>query len=112
MKKQPKYYEVLLYLYNQKIQGKYSIHYLPLRDVIYDQETIKKYSHSRRNKLVIDYMVCVYIGKLARKDLVQAEYKTNKHQKGTGYSYFVGYYIRPDGIKLLKEKGLICNEKM
>lgn len=107
MKKEPKYYEVLLYLYNQKTQGKSSIHYYRLRDVIYDEETIKKYSHARRNKVVIDYMVCVYMGKLARKDLVQAEYKTNKHQNGNRYSYFVGYYIRPDGIKLLKEKGLI-----
>lgn len=107
MKKDPKYYEVLLYLYNQKTQGKPSIHYYLLRDVIYDEETIKKYSNARRNKVVIDNMVCVYMGKLARKDLVQAEYKTNKHQKGNRYSYFVGYYIRPDGIKLLKEKGLI-----
>lgn len=107
MKKQPKYYEVLLYLYNQKIQGISSIHYYQLRSVIYDEETIKKYSNARRNKVVIDYMVCVYMGKLARKDLVQAEYKTNKHQNGNGYSYFVGYYIRPDGIKLLKKKGLI-----
>lgn len=102
MKKQPKYYEVLLYLYNQKIQGKPSIHYYPLRDVIYDEETIKKYSYARRNKVVIDYMVCVYMGKLARKDLVRAEYKRSNNS-----SSFVGYRIMPDGIKLLKEAGLI-----
>ena len=102
MKKPPKYYEVLLYLYNQKIQRKTSVHYYLLRNVIYSDDIIIKYSHARRNKVVIDYMVCVYMGKLARKDLVQAEYRNS-----SGHSYFVGYYITHDGIKLLKEKGFI-----
>jgi hypothetical protein len=107
MAKEPKYLKVLLHLYNEKQKGNGSIHYYQLRNVIYDYETIAKYSHARRNKVVIDYMVCVYMGKLCRKDFCGAEYKTNKNQKSSGYSYFVGYYIRPDGVKVLKQKGLI-----
>ncbi len=106
-KNDPKYYKVLLYLFNKKQEGVDSVHYYPLRSVIFDEEIINKYSHARRNKVIIDYMVCVYMGKLCRKDLCCAEYKTNKYQNQKGYSYFVGYYITPKGIEFLKEKKLI-----
>ena len=98
MSKQPKYFNVLLHLYDKKMKGKDFVHYHQLREVIYDDETIKKYSHSRRNKVVIDYMVCVYMGKLARKDLVSSDYKKKR---------FMGWSITQLGMDFLKEKELI-----
>lgn len=107
MAKEPKYLKVLLHLYNEKQKGNETSHFLLLRNVIFDQETINKYSFARKTKCVIDHMVCGYMGKLCNKDFCAAEYKTTKYQKSKGYIYFVGYYIRPEGIKILKEKGLI-----
>lgn len=100
MKTEPKYLTILKYLYDKRPK---SIHYLELTPIIYDEETIKKWRHHRRHKPIIDGMVCRYMGKLDRKDYASAKYE---HIQG-GRSYFVGYYIRPNGIKLLKEKGLI-----
>jgi hypothetical protein len=105
--KQPKYLDVLLFLYNKKLDGNGSIHYIPLREVIFEKEIIQKYSFAKKNKTVIDYMTCVYMGKLCRKDLVLAEYKVNKYTQGKAYAYFMGYYITEKGIGILKEKKLI-----
>jgi len=106
MKQDPKYIQVLLHLYHEKEKGNKTIHYLLLRDVIFDQETVKKYSFARRTKSVIDHMVCGYMGKLCSKGFCDAEYQTINHRSSKGYIYFVGYYIRPKGVELLKQKNL------
>lgn len=100
MKTNPKYLEVLKYLYDKRPK---SVHYIALTPVIYSEDIIKKYRHARNKKVIIDGMVCRYMGKLCRKDLAGAEYE-HIHK---GNSYFVGYYIRTEGIKLLKQKGII-----
>lgn len=92
--KNPKYIEVLKYLHNKSK----SVHYIELTPVIFSDEIIKKYRHSRGRKNVIDGMVCKYMGKLCQKDYVAAEYQTIKN-----YAFFVGYYIRQNGIDLLKK---------
>ena len=101
MKKEPKYYEVLLYLYNQKQEGKRYTHYYLLRKIIFDEETVKKYNHARRHKIVIDTMVCGYMGKLCRKNLCLVCYE---------YGTFSGYRITQKGIDLLKEKNKILTK--
>lgn len=98
MKKEPKYYEVLLYLYNQKQEGKRYTHYYLLRKIIFDEETVKKYKHARRHKVIIDTMVCSYMGKLCRKYLCSVDYDDHT---------FNGYGITQKGIDLLKEKEII-----
>lgn len=100
MKTKPKYLEVLKYLYDKKPK---SIHYIELTPVIYSDDTIKKYRHARNRKVIIDGMVCRYMGKLCNKNFAGAEYK-HIHK---GNSFFVGYYIRPDGIALLRKYELI-----
>lgn len=99
MKNSPTYLKVLKYLYDRKYN---SVHYIELEPIIYSEEIRNKYRKSRGKKLVIDGMVCRYMGKLCRKDYCSAEYRTQGN-----YSYFVGYYIRKIGIDLLKQKGLI-----
>jgi hypothetical protein len=96
-----KYLEVLKYLYDKRPK---SVHYAELTSVIYSSDVISKYSHHRNKRTIIDGMTCRYLGKLARKDLIQAQY--NCIEK-TNISYFVGYYLRPNGIKLLKDKKII-----
>lgn len=91
----PKYLEVLKYLYDRKYD---SIHYYELEPIIFSEEIRKKYKRSRGKKLVIDGMVCRYMGKLCRKDYCRAEYKNNT---------FVGYYIIGEGIKILQKNKLI-----
>lgn len=92
---EPKYFEVLKYLYEQR---PLSVHYIELTDIVFSESIKKKYRiHGK-----IDRMVCLYMGKLSRKDYVDAEYRTWSN----GATYFVGYYIRPKGEKLLREKGL------
>ena len=100
MKKQPKYLEVLKYLYEQY---PLSVHYATLEPIIYSEEIRTQYRKSRGKKLVIEGMVCRYMGKLCRKDFCAAEYK----HIPKGISYFVGYYIRKKGMDLLKENGII-----
>lgn len=68
-----------------------SIHYSKLVDSIFSEEIIKRY-----NSLKLQKMTCTYLGKMARKDLIQAEYKTVGN-----YVYFEGYYLRENGIKIL-----------
>ena len=76
MKKEPKYLEVLKYLYEKR---PISVHYMELEPIIYSEEIRKKYRKSRGKKLVIEGMVCKYMGKLCRKDLCATEYKQNSY---------------------------------
>ena len=99
MQNNPKYLDVLKYLYDRRYK---SIHYSELEPVIFSQEIRNQYRHSRGKKLVIDGMVCRYMGKLCRKDYCAAEY-----QVAGNYPYFIGYYIRNNGIELLKKNKLI-----
>lgn len=95
MKNKPKFVDVLLYLNERKFQ---SIHYLELQKIIYSDEVIKK----NRSWGKIDRITCLYLGRLSRKDYISAEYKTVGN-----CAYFVGYYIRENGIKFLKDNGYI-----
>lgn len=104
MKTEPKYYKVLKYLYEK---GRDGAHYIELAPIIYSDDVIKRYRAGRGKKAVIDYLVCTYMGKLARKDYCEAGYEHIDYGSRKGTSYFTGYYIRTEGIKLLKEKGLI-----
>ncbi len=94
MKSEPKYLKVLKYLYDRKPK---SIHYLELTHLVFSDEIIKRYRGARNCKPVIDGMICRYMGKLSAKDYVQAEYKAIGN-----YTYFVGYYIRAKGVKLIE----------
>lgn len=91
--KQPKYIAVLEYLAQANSRGILP-GYERFQELIYDEETIKKYSHARRHKVIIHTMVCGYMGKLARKGWLRAEYK-----KG----YFLGYQIFDAGRAVLAD---------
>ncbi len=68
-----------------------SIHYLRLIDTIFSEEIIKRYRF-----LKVQRMACTYLGRMARKDLIQAHYNCVG-----SYSYFEGYYISNVGIKII-----------
>jgi hypothetical protein len=100
MKKQPKYINVLIFLY-EKIASyeNPSVHYEILQQKIFSKEVINRNrTHGR-----IDKITCLYMGRLAKKNYVQAEYRTWRN----GCVYFVGYYITNEGINFLKEKKVI-----
>jgi len=44
---------------------------LELTPVIFDEETIKKWSHARRHKKIIDTMTYSYLGKMAKKGILE-----------------------------------------
>jgi len=58
-----------------------SVHYLKLVEIIFDKEIIDKYKGSK-----IKNMVCGYLGKMARKDYIQAAYE----RTDAGYTFFIG----------------------
>jgi hypothetical protein len=70
-----------------------SIHYLRLIDTIFSEEIIKRYRF-----LKVQRMACTYLGRMARKDLIQAEYN-----RVDNYAYFEGYYISNEGIKIIRK---------
>ncbi len=70
-----------------------SIHYLRLTDTIFSEELLNKYNGRK-----LKNMVCGYLGKMARKDLIQAAYCSVGD-----YAYFEGYYLREKGLEIIKE---------
>lgn len=95
--KQPKYLSVLMHLFRCRLNGTCP-NYVALRSFIFDAETVAKYNRARRHKLVIDYMVCNYMGRLARKGYVRSVYENG---------IFQWYRICESGIRALKDKSLI-----
>lgn len=95
--REPKYLSVLLRLYESK-SSETCLNYVALRSVIFSAETVAKYNRARRHKVVIDYMVCNYMGRLARKGYVRSVYENGRFQ---------GYRICESGIRALKDKSLI-----
>jgi len=71
-----------------------AIHYLRLVDTIFTEEIQNKYKGSKITK-----MVCSYLGKMSRKDYINAAYEVTD----AGYAFFLGYYLRDNGMKLLKK---------
>ncbi len=94
--------KVLKYLYDNDYKGRNTVWGLMLTKLIFSPETIKKWSHARRHKLIIETMTYSFLGKLRRKDLIEQAYEIHG-----GKAHCMGYYIRPDGIELLKNKGII-----
>jgi len=96
-----KEFKVLEFLIKSENDFNSYVHGTVLTDVIFDKETIKKYSHARRHKKVIETMTFSYLGRMCRKDLIWSEYKTVQN-----YTYYVGHYStykgREEYIKYLK----------
>ncbi len=46
-------------------------HFSELTSVIFSEEIIKKYSHARRRKVIIETMVLSYLGKMVRKGFLR-----------------------------------------
>ena len=96
---------VLICMYNINIKYRYrtdrSIHTNILVYYIFSKETIKEYGLAKAMRLSV-----LYLGRMAKKDYVQSEYK-----RIGGYTYFNGYYLRPKGIDVLKSINIIKHEK-
>jgi hypothetical protein len=97
MKLTEKEFKVLEFLINSGRNYNTSVHGSLLTKVIFDEEIIKKYSHARTKKTVIETMVYSYLGRMCRKDLIWSEYKINKYSDGRSYSYYVGHYCTKKG---------------
>lgn len=92
-----KEFKVLDFLINKGKSYNTSVHGTLLTKIIFDEETIKKYSFARTAKVVIDTMTYSYLGRMCRKDLIWSEYKVNKYNDGSSYSYYVGHYCTKKG---------------
>lgn len=88
--------KVLRKIYDLSMEDKGSpykpIHYLSLIETIFSEEIIKRY-----RPIKVQRMACAYLGRMARKDYIQASYNCVGN-----YSYFEGYYLRQKGIDILK----------
>lgn len=70
------------------------VHYSLLIETIFIGEVINRYSLHKINK-----MACGYLGKMARKDYIQAAYNCVGN-----YAYFEGYYLTKNGLEIIKSK--------
>ena len=68
------------------------IHYISLIDTIFSEDIIKTYRLHKIYK-----MACGYLGKMARKDYIQAAYNSVG-----SYAYFEGYYLTKKGVEIIK----------
>lgn len=102
MATEPKYIKVLIYLYERHTSRKGAIWYQALTPLVFNEDTIKRYSHARNRKSVIDTMTTTYLGRIAAKGYINAEYKF-----ACGRAYFNGYTITKKGIDKLKSLNLI-----
>lgn len=89
---------VLQFLYENNYTGRHTYHALGLMDLIYSNETIKKWNHARRHKIIIETMTYSFIGKLAKKELILASYEVFG-----GNAQCMGYYITKKGIEYLQK---------
>ncbi len=94
--------KVLKFLFVNGYTGRKTVFGLMLTELIYSPETIKKWSHARRHKRIIETMTYSFLGKLRRKDLIEQAYEIHGKK-----AHCMGYYIRPYGIEMLKNKGII-----
>ncbi len=85
-----KQFNVLKYLVDNNHSSRHPIHGRALTPVIFDEETIKKYSHARTRKVVIETMTHSYLGRIQSKGLVNIGYKTIRYSKGDSYTYYEG----------------------
>lgn len=65
--------------------------------IVFSEETIKKYSHARTRKVVIETMIHTYLGKMQNKNLVNIGYKCIKYSNGESYTYYEGVNITEFG---------------
>jgi hypothetical protein len=100
-----KQFLVLEFLINKGRNYNTSVHGTMLTKIIYDEETIKKYSFARTAKTVIDTMTFSYLGKMCRADLIGSEYQTigDLSSRTKGYSYYCGHYCTKKGKEAYDE---------
>lgn len=69
-------------------ERKKPVYGLLFSSIIFSDETVKKWSHQRRHKSIIDTMTFSYLGKMAKKGLISSDFKGN-------------YYITSEGSKFI-----------
>lgn len=106
-----KEFKVLDFLINKERNFSTSVHGTLLTKIIFDEETIKKYSFARTAKVVIDTMTFSYLGRMCRKDLIWSEYKTINYFNSKGYAYYVGHYCTTKGKLAYDNMLLKLNQK-
>jgi hypothetical protein len=94
-----KQFKVLKFLINKGRNYNTSVHGTLLKKVVYSDEIIKKYSHARKAKVVIDTMIFSYLGRMCRSDLIWSEYKVITYSIGKSTVYYVGHYCTKKGLE-------------
>jgi hypothetical protein len=69
-----------------------------LVELIFSEETIKKWKDEKLSGLVKDRMAFLYLGKIAKKGYLMPSYKSIKN-----YVYFEGYFLTQKGIELAEQ---------
>jgi len=93
-----KEFKVLEFLVNKDINWKNPIHGRMLTKIIFDNETIEKYSFARSAKTVIDTMTFSYLGKMCKKDLIQSSF-----ERIDNYCFYTGHYCTYKGKKVYED---------
>ncbi len=72
---------------------------LQLMTLIYSDEIIKKWSHARTHKLIIETMTYSFVGKMTAKGLIKPLYDYYQEKR-----YYIGHYITQKGREYYNKK--------
>jgi predicted transcriptional regulator len=65
---------------------------IELKELIYSPETIKRWSHSRRHKVIIDTMTYSFVGKLIKKGYIYQRLDKSIYITKEGIEYIKNQY--------------------
>lgn len=86
--------KVLAYFFGENFDYRNPIHGTLCKRIIFDEETVKKYSFARTRKIVIETMTLSYLGKMRSKGLLESSYGRIEN-----YAFYTGHYITEKGKK-------------